>query len=157
MSARSAKDKRFENLLQRRFSRVRDDAFRTLGAGDGQGEPFARSPPSFGNQHEEMRTTRPGIQGGGVGSAGSFTLIQSVAISNLSKFRPLHSTLPIRVFRKGLKNSAILRASHGFVSLSDWPAIVGVGCCRPRFGERGAERRPEHFPRGDEERGQDRA
>src|SRR5689334_13992614 len=42
------------------------------------------------------------------------------------------------------------------VEVSEWRAIVGVGSGRSRFGERGAERGTEHFPRRDEERGQDR-
>ena len=40
--------------------------------------------------------------------------------------------------------------------MSEWRAILRFGCCGTRLGERGAEGRPEHFPRRDEEGGQDR-
>ena len=46
---------------------------------------------------------------------------------------------------------------HAVNERSHWPAIVGVGCCGTRLGERGAEGRPEHFPRRDEEGGEDRS
>ena len=39
---------------------------------------------------------------------------------------------------------------------SGWRTIVGVGCRGSRFSKRTAERRAEHFPRRDEERGQNR-